>query len=227
VDGKTQSTTPNLVAVFLHGFGAGGEDLVPLASHLMSAVQGHKVKFIFPAAPLMLPGGGGGRAWYPLDLQELVMRAMSGQLQAIVEETPPGLIDAREKLSLFITEIRSAFNVGLDRIVIGGFSQGATCALDTILHLKEGENPAAVVLWSPPVVSLTAWSERVKAHPGLVIQHTHGQRDPIVPFFMATMLEDRVFKANAKVEWSPFQGEHTIPPQALKSLASLLANLSK
>jgi len=194
----------------------------------MNGLNERKVKFIFPAAPLVLPGGGVGRAWYPLDLQELIMRGMSGQLNAIVEETPPGLEAAREKIISMLAEIKSAFNIGFDKILIGGFSQGATCALDAALHLEEGENIAALVLWSPPVVSIGAWTHAIAKHSGLRIQHTHGQRDPIVPYFMATLLENRVFKSvTTKVEWTPFQGDHTIPPQALQSLAALLVELTK
>ena len=47
--------------VVLHGWGAPGDDLVPLAE----ALQRPGVRFFVPAAPL--PEMGGGRAWWHLD----------------------------------------------------------------------------------------------------------------------------------------------------------------
>ena len=44
----------SLAAIFLHGFGASGEDLVPLAEEFVhrDPSLAEKVTFLFPAAPL-------------------------------------------------------------------------------------------------------------------------------------------------------------------------------
>jgi predicted esterase len=56
----------SITCVLLHGFGAPGDDLLPLAEALDLPVR-----FVFPAAPLELGMGGfygDSRAWWMLDL---------------------------------------------------------------------------------------------------------------------------------------------------------------
>jgi hypothetical protein len=50
-----------VVVVLLHGFGAQGDDLVPLARSMVRP----GVRFIVPVAPIGLPSGG--RAWWHID----------------------------------------------------------------------------------------------------------------------------------------------------------------
>src|SRR5438552_18316161 len=55
------------VIVLLHGFGAPGDDLVPLAEVFAHGLPG--VRWVFPAAPLELPMGfGDARAWWMIDM---------------------------------------------------------------------------------------------------------------------------------------------------------------
>ena len=67
---------PQLVVVLCHGFGAPGTDLVPLGEELVDLRPelAESVEFIFPAAPLSLEdiGLAGGRAWWHIDMEELV-----------------------------------------------------------------------------------------------------------------------------------------------------------
>ncbi len=61
------------LVVLLHGFGAPGEDLVPLFRQLNVPSE---VRFAFPAAPVDLraklgPGYAGGRAWWMIDTAAL------------------------------------------------------------------------------------------------------------------------------------------------------------
>src|SRR5579863_6124045 len=84
-DGNGGGTGP--VVVLLHGFGAQGDDLVPLGRE-MRAPAG--TRFVFPAAPIALDGGyRGGRAWWWIDLEERVRRQVSGEHDTT--EVPEGL----------------------------------------------------------------------------------------------------------------------------------------
>src|SRR4051794_25872262 len=55
--------------VLLHGWGAPGDDLLPLADE----IGGPRTRFFAPAAPL--PEVGGGRAWWHLDPDDRPMHA--------------------------------------------------------------------------------------------------------------------------------------------------------
>jgi len=57
------------VVIVCHGFGASENDLAPLAGQLLPAMRSHRVKMVFPQAPVEL--GHGGYAWWPLDLQKV------------------------------------------------------------------------------------------------------------------------------------------------------------
>ena len=58
------------VVILMHGYGAGGDDLVPLAQMMPVAPR---VRFVFPAAPFTPPELAmfGGRAWWPIDIEAL------------------------------------------------------------------------------------------------------------------------------------------------------------
>src|SRR5580698_9241141 len=76
-----------------HGYGAPGNDLVPLG-RVIDAGTG--VRWFFPEAPIELPWGG--RAWWNLDLLRLQELALRGQRRLLAGETPDGLDDARAAL---------------------------------------------------------------------------------------------------------------------------------
>lgn len=50
-------------------------------SPLLMPLTSPQVKFVFPSAPLSLAAQGMGLAWYPLDINRMVMRAMSGEVR--------------------------------------------------------------------------------------------------------------------------------------------------
>src|SRR5262245_11864514 len=116
--------------VLLHGFGAPGTDLVPLA-HELRAPAG--TRFVFPAAPngvdFGMPGPNAGRAWWHIDMMQLQVALMTGNLEGLAKAHPPGIDEAREGLSRFLDAVLEEVRVAPERLVIGGFSQGAmlTC----------------------------------------------------------------------------------------------------
>ena len=63
--------------VLCHGFGAPGDDLVPLAEVLSAPPR---TRFFFPEAPLALPAPyGDARAWWMLDLLRLEASFAAGR----------------------------------------------------------------------------------------------------------------------------------------------------
>src|SRR6185369_8839181 len=77
------------LVVLLHGFGAPGDDLVPLFRQLDVP---REVRFAFPAAPLDLrtlgAGYAGGRAWWMIDVAALDARARGGTRERRTDTVP-------------------------------------------------------------------------------------------------------------------------------------------
>jgi len=204
-----------LTAILLHGFGAPGDDLVPLAQAI-DAPPG--TRWVFPEAPLELPGlYGDSRAWWMLDLAR-IERALAGIVEDRTDEVPDGLDDARDSVAAVVREFHHG---GSRRIVLGGFSQGAMLALDTALHI---DTPiAGLVLMSGTRINAAAWRARLDRVRGMPIVMAHGTRDPLLPFAAAVALRDELRGAGADVDWIEFDGGHEIPPAVLAGVSRLLA----
>jgi phospholipase/carboxylesterase len=207
-----------LTTILLHGFGAPGNDLVPLA-RAIPAPPG--TRWVFPEAPLELPGlYGDARAWWMLDLAR-IERALAGIVDDRSDEVPDGLDDARESVAAVVDEFHAG---GTRRIVLGGFSQGAMLALDTTLHIATPI--AGVVFMSGTRINAAAWRARLDRVRGLPIVMAHGKRDPLLPFAAAAALRDELRAAGADVEWIEFDGGHEIPPAVLAAVSRLLARVA-
>jgi phospholipase/carboxylesterase len=103
------------VVVLLHGFGAAGDDLVPLWRVLQVP---REVRFVFPEAPLAPRELGGGRAWWPIDLAALQAERARGQHRDRSREEPDGLATAREHVIALLDAVEERFKVRGDQIVL-------------------------------------------------------------------------------------------------------------
>jgi phospholipase/carboxylesterase len=207
-----------LTVVLLHGFGAPGDDLVGLAGAL-DAPPG--TRFIMPAAPLALPGlYGDSRAWWMLDLAR-IERALAGIVEDRSDEVPDGLLEAR---ALIAGVVDAVVRDGATRVVLGGFSQGAMLALDTLLHVDQPI--AGLAFLSGTRINATAWRARLDRVKGLPIVMSHGDADPLLPFAASTSLRDELRAAGADIDWIEFHGGHEIPTSVLAGVNRLLARLA-
>ena len=207
---------PRQLVVLMHGWGAPGDDLVPLADEL--AAPGRL--FVFPEAPL--PAMAGGRAWWPLDLMRMQSARARGEERALRQETPPGLPEVRARVSALITELTSQTGVAPGDVFIGGFSQGAMVATDVTLA-SPGLVGGLIVL-SGSITAETEWTPRLPLlAPGLPVFMSHGRGDPVLPFAFAETLRDQFQVAHHPVTWVPFDGGHGIPGVVLSRLQAFLA----
>ena len=207
---------PKLTVILLHGFGAPGDDLVALAR-----VLDVPARFVFPAAPLELGGMyGDARAWWLLDLAKLEMELRAGTPRDRRDEIPPGLPAAREHAVRFVDQALARFGVTEDRVVLGGFSQGAMLAVDVALH--RAAKPAGIVIMSGTLVAESAWKPQMPKLAGVPVFQSHGRVDPLLPFAVAETLRDDMRSAGATVEWHQFVGGHEIPPTVLEALGAFL-----
>jgi len=210
------------VLVLFHGFGAPGTDLVSL--HRALNVP-REVRFVFPAAPLVLepraPEDLTPRAWWLIDIAGLQAAIASGRAAALARETPPGLDAARAHVMKFLGALESELNAPLERVVLGGFSQGAMLACDVVLRAER--SPAGLVLLSGAPVSVPDWQALAPKRAGLPVLMSHGRADPILPFAGGELLRDLLTKAGLSVEWLEWSGGHGIPDSVVGRLGPFLA----
>lgn len=224
VGGIGGDTAPQMVCILCHGFGAPATDLVPLAHELLDAEPRLRdaLGFVFPAAPLSLEAQGmpGGRAWWPLDMQRLNAAMMGGELRDLRQDVPEGLQDARRMMLALIEELQGITGLSNQQLVLGGFSQGAMLATDVALHLAEPA--AALCLLSGTLLAESVWSSRLDNGWSIPVLQSHGFQDPILPFSGAEALRDLLSQSGFPVEFIPFTGQHTIPWDVLRRLATWL-----
>lgn len=197
--------------ILFHGYGA---DMMDLAS-LAQAVQAPKTtNWYFPNGHLAVPIGPHheGRAWFPISLSELE-RGGNIDLSTVV---PPGLKRARENALEFIEKLGAK----PEKLVIGGFSQGAMLATDVMLHMKTP--PAGLALLSSTLVNAETWSTLAKKHPGFKFFQAHGFRDQVLSFQLAQRLEAVLKDAGWEGQLQRFEGGHEIPFEVLIQLGAFL-----
>jgi phospholipase/carboxylesterase len=207
------------VVILLHGYGATGDDLVPLARVLNVPPE---VRFVFPAAPLALPELAvyGGRAWWPIDIEAMQLAAAQGQARERALEVPAGLAEARAALNALLAEVQRELGVAGEHIVLGGFSQGAMLACDVALH---SDTPlAGLVLLSTTLLNQAEWQPLMAARKGLSVLQTHGLHDPLLPLAQARALRDLLRAAGVPVRWLEFQGAHELPEPVLRELSAFI-----
>jgi phospholipase/carboxylesterase len=212
------------VVVLLHGYGAPGEDLVPLFRVLEVP---REVRFVFPAAPLVLdplaPAALAGRAWWPLDFEALLERQASGDLTQLQLMDPPGIDRARAQVEGLLDALPSALSVKPESILLGGFSQGAMLSVEVALA---SQRPlAGLAILSGTLIRKSVWTTRAPARHDLPVLQSHGRTDPILPYANAEALRELLTQAGLSVEWLPFGGGHGIPDSAVDRLGVFIRRI--
>lgn len=218
---------PELVVILCHGFGAPATDLVPVAGELarMMGSAADRVSFVFPGAPLALDDYGlpGGRAWWPIDMVKLQAAVQFGEIRDLRRESPPLLPPARDLLTRLIHALSGLLSLPVQRMVLGGFSQGSMLATDVSLRLPA--SPAGLLVWSGTLLCEPDWAQLAPARSGMPVLLSHGGSDPLLPFANAEALRDLLASAGCHVQFLPFAGGHEIPVEVLRATAALLRRL--
>jgi phospholipase/carboxylesterase len=222
-----RKTEPRQLLVLLHGYGATGDDLVPLAHELGDRV------YAFPEAPInlaALPGGAmfqgypaAPRAWWLIDIERIQLAVAQRQVEQLAAELPAGVVQAGEQLNLMLSELQRELGVGDQQTFLGGFSQGAMLA--THVALGSGRSLAGLVVLSGSLLGLGRWLPQMRQRRWPVFV-SHGRGDPILPFSLARRLVEEL-ERNAPsdapaVSFVPFDGQHGIPPIVLTELGRFL-----
>ncbi|QDS87264.1 Phospholipase/Carboxylesterase [Rosistilla ulvae] len=226
IDGGEAPTIP---VVLCHGFGAPGDDLVPLGQYLLEMLgdDAEKFRFVFPTAPISLADQGmpGGRAWWPLNMQRLMELFQTNDFSELRRQEPPGIEEARQMLTETIEAVAGDFDKDAP-LVIGGFSQGAMVSLDVALRGLKNP-PAGLIQWSGTLICEAQWkavaADRLKSVDAL---QSHGHSDFVLPMIGAQWLSELLDESSANFEFIQFDGPHTIPMESLQATAELLRRVA-
>jgi len=190
---------PEGALVLLHGRGADERDLFPLLDVLDPE---RRLLGITPRGPLSLPPGGAH--WY--------------RLGGIPTPDPDTFFPTFEAAAAFLDELP----VPIDRVVLGGFSQGAV--MSWALGLGTGRpRPAAIMALSGFMPEVAGFELDLVGLDGYPIAVAHGSHDPIIPVEFGRTAAERVRAAGADLLWRESPVPHTIDPHVLPELRAFVA----
>jgi phospholipase/carboxylesterase len=210
VSGMRDDERGGAAVVVLHGWGAPGDDLVPIAR----ALKRPGVRLFVPAGPL--PEMGGGRAWWHLDPRTRPPHASTDVVAPGFRPTPAVLAARAAVQGLVATVVERH---APDSVALVGFSQGAMLSIDVALAgAPRVDRVVAMsgVLLEDSVPALAA------APAGTLFFLSHGRQDPVVPFSSGDRARELLEKHGFAVTWRPFDGGHEIPGPVLADVERFL-----
>ena len=209
---------PELTIILFHGYGADAYDLQTLSDVINTRKS---TRWIFPQGPLEVPIGPGwtGRAWWNIDMRAIEEAAMRGETRDLSNENPLGLDKARIAAMDMISKLKTPWN----KIILGGFSQGAMLATEILLHAPE--NPAAAILYSGALLKKEEWKNLAPQRAGTKVFLSHGKNDLVLGHKGSQQLESLLNQAGLKAQLNSFDGGHEIPPQVIMKTNDFLSKL--
>jgi phospholipase/carboxylesterase len=206
--------------ILFHGYGADAKDLAPLAEVI--PVANKNLNWLFPDGFLEVPIGPSwmGKAWWPVDMMELQRAAMTGVARDLSKDTPAGLNTAFEKAM----ELLKALKVPWDKIILGGFSQGAMLATELYLHAPE--TPKGLIIMSGTLLHADKLRPLVPQRAGQNFFLSHGERDEVLSIQGARRLETLLTQGGMKGRLVSFNGGHEIPMGVIQGVGNYINSLA-
>jgi phospholipase/carboxylesterase len=198
------------LVVFLHGYGADGNDLIDIGR----AWQQHlpQAAFVSPHAPEPCGQEPVGRQWFPLTFRDPNERWLG------VNKAAPGL-------QRFLDAELERHKLPPAALALVGFSQGTMMALH--VGLRRATTPAAIVGYSgllviPPEGDLEAFAAEIKSRPPVLL--VHGDRDELIPAQALFQATQGLAALGVSVEWHVSAGVgHGIDAEGLRHGGEFLA----
>jgi phospholipase/carboxylesterase len=182
--------------VLLHGRGADEHDLFPLLDVLD---PGRELDGFCPRGPLALPPGGAH--WY------VVPRV--------------GYPDPATFAASYAEAAEWLDSIPQERIVVGGFSQGAV--MSYALGLGAGRpRPAAIAAFSGFIPRVEGWELDLE-QPLPPIAIGHGTLDPVISVEFGRTARATLAQAGGEVLYREYPLPHTLDPQFLAEVRDWLA----
>ncbi len=169
--------------VFLHGYGADGNDLIGLSPFFAEALP--DAAFFSPNAPL--PGEMGfGRQWLSLHgYDPNMLRRDPNRLAGVFEQMYQGAVDAAEPLNAYLDNILSELNLPADALALVGFSQGTMMAMH--VSLRRTPEIGAVVGYSGALLGQDRLAAERQSSPPILL--VHGAADEVVPVMALSVMQ--------------------------------------
>lgn len=208
IDGPRQPPAsggrPKKLVIFLHGYGANGEDLIGLAGPWARELP--DVQFVSPNAPESVPGAPGGYQWFPLTRLD-------------PSETERGTKQAAPVLQSFIEGEMKRYGLTPADVALVGFSQGTMMALH--VGLRQEQPFAGILGFSGALAGREGLKGEIASKPPVML--IHGDQDQVLPLgFMFDACEGLV-EAGHGAQWHISPGvPHGIGPDGMELGAHFL-----
>lgn len=198
------------LVVFLHGYGADGNDLIEIGRAWQSIMP--HAAFVSPHAPHPCGQAPMGREWFPL-----TNRAQ--------DERWRGVTSAAPVLDRFLDAELARRNLPPSALALVGFSQGTMMALH--IGLRRAVAPFAIVGYSgllvtEPNATPESLEAEIKSRPPILL--IHGDSDDLIPpqaLFLAT---NSLATLGIPVEWHLSAGiGHGIDQEGLRQGGEFIA----
>ncbi len=180
------------LVVFLHGYGANGDDLISLGREWQSLLP--DAAFVSPNAPEPIPDYPMGRQWFGLTFRD-------------PDERWRGVVKARPALDEFLDAELARHKLPPSALALVGFSQGTMMALHTGLRRPA---LAAIVGYSGVLVTpakqelAAAAAGEITVKPPVLL--VHGDQDEVIPAQALFMSAQGLGALGLAVEWHLSQG---------------------
>jgi phospholipase/carboxylesterase len=205
-----RSGSARQLVVFLHGYGADGNDLIELGRVWQPLLP--QAAFVSPHAPEPCGGAPMGRQWFALTFRD-------------PNERWVGVNKAAPVLERFIDAELARHGLPPSALALVGFSQGTMMALH--VGLRRALPPAAIVGYSgllvlPPDGNLDSFAAEIRSRPPVLL--VHGDQDDLIPAQALFQAAQGLAAVGVPAEWhlSPGVG-HGIDPEGLRHGGEFLA----
>jgi phospholipase/carboxylesterase len=177
---------PKQLIVFLHGYGANGDDLIGLSPYFSALLP--DAMFISPHGVHACEMGPFGRQWFSLGGWQ---PGLDWPAQAWPEILSTGKI-----INHWLDDMLAEHNIPPSQLVLVGFSQGTMMALHA--GLRRAIAPAAIIGYSGALMGRDVLAADITARPPVLL--VHGEADPIVPFAEMAAAEKTLLENNVPVQ---------------------------
>jgi phospholipase/carboxylesterase len=205
-----RSGTTRQLVVFLHGYGADGNDLIEIGHAWQNLLP--DAAFVSPHAPRPCGQAPVGREWFPLTFRD-------------PDERWTGVNAAAPALNAFLDAELQRVKLPPSALALVGFSQGTMMALH--VGLRRALPPAAIVGYSgmlvvPENVEPEKFAAEIVSKPPVLL--LHGDQDQLIPVQALMHAAQGLASLEVPVEWhiSPGLG-HGIDQEGLRQGGEFLA----